>query len=62
MPYAKRAARGRPVSKEKAGEILRHGEVRGHALTEKQRGFFGAIRGGAPPAPRNEPPRRRRAR
>lgn len=31
----------------KAGEILRHGEVRGHPLTKKQRGLFGAIRGKA---------------
>ena len=35
-----------PVSKAKAGEILRHGEVRGHTLTAKQKGLFGAIRGG----------------
>lgn len=26
----------------KAREILRHGEVRGHKLTMKQKGFFGA--------------------
>jgi hypothetical protein len=43
------------VSCQKAGEILRHGEVRGHALTEAQRGMFGAIRG-------TGPRRRRRAR
>jgi len=36
------------VSKEKAKEILRHGEVRGHALTAKQKGFFGARAGGVP--------------
>lgn len=36
------------VSQEKAKEILRHGEVRGHALSRKQRGFFGARAGGAP--------------
>ncbi|MGH7254016.1 MAG: hypothetical protein ACREIE_09490 [Nitrospiraceae bacterium] len=34
------------VSREKAKEILRHGEVRGHKLTRKQRGFFGARAGG----------------
>lgn len=32
-------------SAEKAGEILRHGEVHGKPLTTKQRGFFGAVRG-----------------
>ena len=36
------------VSQEKAKEIMRHGEVRGHALTKKQKGFFGARAGGAP--------------
>ena len=35
------------VSQEKAKEIMRHGEVRGHALSKKQRGFFGARAGGA---------------
>lgn len=34
-------------SKAKAGKILEHGEVKGRPLTEKQKGFFGAIRGGA---------------
>ena len=36
------------VSQTKAKEIMRHGEVRGHALTAKQKGFFGARAGGAP--------------
>ena len=36
------------LTKEKSKEILRHGEVRGHPLTEKQKGFFGARAGGAP--------------
>lgn len=36
------------LSKAKAGKILRHGSVRGHKLTKKQKGFFGARRGGAP--------------
>jgi len=36
------------VSQAKAKEILKHGEVRGHPLTEKQKGFFGARAGGAP--------------
>lgn len=36
------------LTKKKAKEILRHGSVRGHRLTRKQRGFFGARAGGAP--------------
>ena len=36
------------VSKTKAKKILRHGEVRGHKLTPKQKRFFGARAGGAP--------------
>lgn len=31
----------RPVSRGKAREILHHGEVHGHPLTDKQRRFFG---------------------
>jgi hypothetical protein len=58
MRKAARAAQGRPVSPAKAGQILHDKEVRGHPLTAKQRGFFGAIKGGAPP--RNPPGRKRR--
>ena len=36
------------VSKEKAKEILKHGEVKGHVLSKKQKGFFGARAGGLP--------------
>lgn len=36
------------VSKEKAKEILKHGEVHGKPLTEPQKGFMGARAGGAP--------------
>ena len=36
------------LTKEKAKEILRHGEVHGHLLTKKQKGFFGARAGGTP--------------
>lgn len=36
------------LSREKAKEILRHGEVRGKPLTKKQEGFFGARAGGVP--------------
>lgn len=47
---AKKRKKGLPsarakVSPEKAGTILEHGEVKGHKLTKKQKGFFGAIRG-----------------
>lgn len=45
----KKKRRGAPVSAAKAGEILRHGSVRGHKLTKKQKGFFGLIRGGGTP-------------
>ncbi len=44
-----------PVSDEKAREILRHGEVHGHPLTERQRKFFGAIAGGAKVKAKNVP-------
>jgi len=36
------------LSQAKAKKILEDGSVRGHALTKKQRGFFGARAGGAP--------------
>ena len=36
------------VSSRKAREILRHGKVKGHKLTKRQKGFFGARAGGAP--------------
>jgi hypothetical protein len=36
------------VSQRKAKKILRHGSVRGKALTKPQRGFFGARAGGQP--------------
>ena len=36
------------LTKEKAKKILGHGAVRGHPLTKKQKGFFGARAGGAP--------------
>jgi hypothetical protein len=36
------------LTKAKAKKILRHGSVRGHKLTKKQKGFFGARAGGAP--------------
>lgn len=42
MPQIKRIKSG------KAREILRHGSVRGHPLTEKQRRFFGARASGLP--------------
>ena len=33
------------LSRRKAKEILSHGSVRGHKLTKKQRGLFGAVAG-----------------
>lgn len=43
------------VTKAKAKEILRHGEVRGKPLTKPQRGFFGARAGGAKPRKKRKP-------
>jgi len=37
------------LTKKKAKKILRHGEVRGHTLTKKQKGLFGLIAGGGKP-------------
>lgn len=34
------------LSPEKAGKILHDKSVRGHPLTKKQYGFFGAVAGG----------------
>lgn len=34
------------LTQKKAKEILRHGSVRGHKLTKKQTGLFGAVAGG----------------
>jgi hypothetical protein len=45
---------GAPSAK-KAKTILSEGEVRGHPLTPKQRGLFGAIAGGARPRQRTAP-------
>lgn len=43
---ATRFSKKRGLSKQKAGEMLKHGEVRGHPLSMKQRGMFGAVKGG----------------
>ena len=43
-----RRKRGLPT-KAKAREIMRHGEVRGHPLSEKQKGMMGMIAGGGTP-------------
>lgn len=40
------------VSRTKAREILRHGEVRGQPISDKQRGLFGLIAGGGTPPTR----------
>lgn len=42
------AEHGHKLTRAKAKEILRHGEVGGKRLTKKQKGFFGARAGGAP--------------
>ncbi len=36
------------LTRKKAKKILRHGAVRGKALTKRQKGFFGARAGGSP--------------
>jgi len=36
------------LTKAKAKKILKHGSIRGHKLTKKQKGFFGARAGGSP--------------
>lgn len=48
------------LSSEKAKEILRHGEVRGHALSAKQKGLFGLIAGGGRPTRMSERARKMR--
>lgn len=40
---------GGAVSRPKAKKMLKHGEVRGQALTERQKGLFGLIAGGGTP-------------
>jgi hypothetical protein len=43
-------ARRKPsISSQKAREMLRHGEVRGHPLTKRQKGLFGVIASGKRP-------------
>ncbi len=42
-------ARKKTLTKRKARLILHEGEVRGHKLTEKQRGLFGLVAGGGKP-------------
>ena len=37
------------IKKSKAKEMLRHGMVRGHKLSKKQKGLFGVIAGGKKP-------------
>ena len=41
------AKKKKKLSSGKAKEILRHGSVKGHKLTKKQKGFFGAKAGGS---------------
>lgn len=46
MSKAKMPMKGMPVSQAKAKIIMHEGEIRGHPLTPKQKGMFGAIAGG----------------
>lgn len=43
---ARRGKRSRGPTKAKARKILRHGSIKGHKLTAKQKKFFGAMAGG----------------
>ena len=47
--YRKMMSERRHLSKGKAEEILRHGEVHGKALTKKQRGYMGIVISGKKP-------------
>jgi len=38
--------KGHKLTKKKAREILHDGSVRGHKITKKQRGYFGAVASG----------------
>ena len=54
-PHVKECLKGHekdmcdPPSPAKAKEMLRHGKVRGHKLSKKQKGLFGLIAGGGSP-------------
>lgn len=39
-------AKRKKLTKSKAKEMLKHGEVHGHPLTEAQKGYFGLVAGG----------------
>jgi hypothetical protein len=49
MDMGKRRKRGAPVSQSKARMMMHEGAIKGHPMTEKQRGMFGAIAGGNAP-------------
>lgn len=60
-----RRTMAKQLSPKKARKILKHGEVRGKPVTEKQRGLFGLIAGGSTPTrlkERSTHDRRRRSR
>lgn len=42
------------LTKAKAKKILKDGSIRGHPLTEAQKGYFGAIAGGKKPRKRRK--------
>lgn len=48
------------VSQAKAKEIMRHGSVRGNALTPAQKGMFGMIAGGGHPTRMHDSKRRKK--
>ena len=49
------------VTKKKAREILRHGEIGGKPLTKRQKDYFGDRAGGQPEKPARKPARRKTA-
>lgn len=46
--HKRHQAKRKTITMAKAREILHHGEVRGHRLTEKQRRFMGVKASGQP--------------
>ena len=55
-------AKHKKLTKAKARKILKDGTVRGHALTKKQRGYFGIIAGGGKPRSKKRKTSRKRSR
>lgn len=53
--FAQRKGMPNKLTKKKAKKILEHGEVRGHALTGKQKRLFGLIASGKKPTRLHNP-------